>query len=59
MKHADEAANTYEIFIRPAEAVQLVRENKAQGAATLHGCLPPSTDADFGVRKSFFSSGGC
>lgn len=38
VKHADEAANAYQIFIRPGEAVQLVKEDEIEGvrAVTLH-----------------------
>lgn len=38
VKHADEAANAYQIFIRPGEAVQLVKEDEIEGAGaiTLH-----------------------
>lgn len=34
VKHADEAANAYQIFIRPGEAVQLVKEDGKDGAPT-------------------------
>lgn len=39
VKHADEAANAYQIFIRAGEPVQLVREDEivGAGAVTLHG----------------------
>lgn len=38
VKHADEAANAYQIFIRPGKAVPLVREDEIEGAeaVTLH-----------------------
>lgn len=35
VKHADEAANDYQIFIRRGEAVQLVKENEAEGAGAV------------------------
>lgn len=38
VKHADEAANAHQIFIRPGKAVPLVREDEIEGAEaiTLH-----------------------
>lgn len=38
VKHADEAANAHQIFIRPGKAAPLVREDEIEGveAITLH-----------------------
>lgn len=40
VKHADEAANAHQIFIRPGKAVPLVKEDEIEGAEaiTLHHC---------------------
>lgn len=35
VKHADEEANAYQIFIRPGEAVQLVKEDEIGGAGAV------------------------
>lgn len=40
VKHADEAANAYQIFIRPGEAVQLVKEDEIERGRSISP--PPS-----------------
>lgn len=36
VKHADEAANAHQIFIRPGKAVPLVREDEIEGGRSNH-----------------------
>lgn len=43
VKHADEAGNAYQIFIRPGEAVQLVKEDEIEGAGAHLQSPPHST----------------
>lgn len=38
VKHADEAANGHQIFIRPGKAAPLVREDEIEGADTITLC---------------------
>lgn len=38
VKRADEAANAYQIFIRPGEAVGLAKEDETEGAGTVTLC---------------------
>lgn len=41
VKHADEAANAYQIFIRPGEAVQLVKEDEIERGRSTSPVFPP------------------
>ena len=40
VKHADEAANAHQIFIRPGEAVQLVKEDEIRWGGQEQSLLP-------------------
>ena len=54
VKHADEAANAHQIFIRPGEAVQLVKEDEIRwGGRNSH--FFPSDAASPLSTGSFFS----